>query len=283
MPRPPAGLGRPAALEHALARPPGRRRAAVLDHDGDALGVALDVHARDAGAPAARRRRRRRCRRGCPATVTRSRGSHGELVGDDLAVDLEVDAALGGLARSCRAAARRAPAPGPRRHHLVGELLGDAQLLGGEVDGLLGRPISMRETTVCSRLAASWFWARSDSVRPRTRSSSPVTACSSVRSRSVTTAPTSSPVPVGGGRAEEQHLLAEHVGLSGCRGALRDRGDQPGRQPELGERLPVDVVGQGEQPQGLVVDELHLRRRRRPAAVPRARRRGRPGSTRTSG
>ena len=53
------------------------------------------------------------------------------------------------------------------------------------------RPISIRDTTVCSRLAASWFCARSDSVSPRTRSSSPVTAWSSVRSRSVTTAPTS--------------------------------------------------------------------------------------------
>ena len=55
------------------------------------------------------------------------------------------------------------------------------------------RPISMRETTVCSRLAASWVCARSDSVRPRTMSSSPVTACSSVWSRRVTTAPTSLP------------------------------------------------------------------------------------------
>ncbi|MFB9767157.1 hypothetical protein ACFFOS_22460 [Nocardioides kongjuensis] len=56
-----------------------------------------------------------------------------------------------------------------------------------------GRPISMRDTTVCSRLADSWFCERSDSVRRRTTSSSPVTERSSVWSRSVTTDPTSRP------------------------------------------------------------------------------------------
>ena len=56
-----------------------------------------------------------------------------------------------------------------------------------------GRPISMRDTTVWRRLAASWVCARSDSVRPRTTSSSPVSDLSSVWSRSVTTAPTSRP------------------------------------------------------------------------------------------
>ena len=60
------------------------------------------------------------------------------------------------------------------------------------------RPISISDTTVCSRFAASWFCERSDSVRPRTTSSSPVTACRSVWSRRVTTAPTSRPAQVAG-------------------------------------------------------------------------------------
>ena len=56
-----------------------------------------------------------------------------------------------------------------------------------------GRPISIRDTTVCSRFAASWFWERSDSVSCRTTSSSPVTDRSSVWSRRLTTEPTSRP------------------------------------------------------------------------------------------
>ena len=60
------------------------------------------------------------------------------------------------------------------------------------------RPSSMSETVVCSRLSASCAWARNESVRPRTMSSSPVTACSSVWSRRVTTAPTSRPAQLAG-------------------------------------------------------------------------------------
>ena len=49
-------------------------------------------------------------------------------------------------------------------------------------------------------------------------------------------------VPVGGGRAEDEHLLAQHVGLVGHGRALLHRGDQARRQPELVERAALDVV-----------------------------------------
>ncbi len=56
------------------------------------------------------------------------------------------------------------------------------------------RPSSISETTACSRLAASCACAPSASVKPRTESNSPLSACSSVWSRRVTTRPR--PVPM---------------------------------------------------------------------------------------
>lgn len=51
---------------------------------------------------------------------------------------------------------------------------------------------SSRPRRVCSRLACSWSWARSASIRPRVESSSRPRCSSSVRSRRVATAPPSS-------------------------------------------------------------------------------------------
>ena len=50
-----------------------------------------------------------------------------------------------------------------------------------------GRPISTIVITVCSLLAASCAWARSESVRTCSELSSPRAPCNSVRSRTVTT------------------------------------------------------------------------------------------------
>src|SRR6266568_482863 len=54
-------------------------------------------------------------------------------------------------------------------------------------------PSSIRPARVCTRLANSCCWARNASVSPRTLSSSRSTPTSSVRSRTVTTAPSSRP------------------------------------------------------------------------------------------
>ncbi len=59
------------------------------------------------------------------------------------------------------------------------------------------RPSSISETTVCSRFAASCACERSAWVKPRSESSSPDSACSSVWSRRVTTVPRRSPPTTG--------------------------------------------------------------------------------------
>ena len=95
---------------------------------------------------------------------------------------------------SCRAAAPRATGSPTAPTTWSVEQLGDLRAPRSRSStASSARPISISETTVCSRLAASWFCERSDSVRPRTTSSSPVTDRSSVWSRRVTTAPTSRP------------------------------------------------------------------------------------------
>src|SRR5258708_3072045 len=62
------------------------------------------------------------------------------------------------------------------------------------------RPSSMSPPTTCSLFENSWAWARNACASSRTVSSSRNTPSSSVRSRSVTTAPTSEPRIVTGRR-----------------------------------------------------------------------------------
>ena len=196
-PRPPSpgGLGGPAALERVprvLGREP---LAAVADAD---LGAAR--HRRRGGpapgGPRARRRRRTRCRPGCrsrspgPATVrrpsARSPSTTRSMPRSPASADLPSSSA-----DEHRVAHRIRP-PGRRAAGRAGAPRWRTPTASS------GRPISIRETTVCSRLAASWVCARSDSVRLRTTSSSPVTDCSSVWSRRVTTAPTDRPSQAAG-------------------------------------------------------------------------------------
>ncbi len=63
--------------------------------------------------------------------------------------------------------------------------------------------------------------------------------------------------PVGRRRAQHQHLLPEDERLVDDRRAPLDGRDQPRRQPELGERAPLHLGRQREQPHRLVVDQLH--------------------------
>ena len=110
---------------------------------------------------------------------------------------------------------------------------------------------------MCSRLAASWFWDRSDSVRRRTTSSSPVTERSSVWSRSVTTEPTSRPSQQRGRCGDDEDPVAGEVEVVGLGGAAAGGGDQSGRQVEVLDPGADHVVRQRQQAPRLVVDQLH--------------------------
>ena len=107
-----------------------------------------------------------------------------------------------------------------------------------------GRPISISDTTVCSRLAASWVCERSDSVRPRTTSSSPVTDRSSVWSRRRDHGADVAALPGGGRRADHQHALAGDVDVVGLGGPARARPPtSPGGRPRSSSGRPTTSSG----------------------------------------
>ena len=113
-----------------------------------------------------------------PTTVTRSRARadarsgrrRASVVGDG-----QLDAALGGLAPTCRAAAPPGPARSTAPTTRSASRWATSSSVGGELDRLVAAAHLDSDTTVCSRLAASWVCERSDSVRPADESSSPVT------------------------------------------------------------------------------------------------------------
>ncbi|MGK5449069.1 hypothetical protein [Streptomyces radiopugnans] len=96
------------------------------------------------------------------------------------------------------------------------------------------RPSSIRETTVCSRLAASCACERSASAKPRTESSSPVSAWSSVWSRRVTTVPRRS-------RAETGEVFTT-ITLSPVRWTSSTRGSEASSAPVSGAGSPSSAT-----------------------------------------
>ena len=119
------------------------------------------------------------------------------------------------------------------------------------------RPISTSDTTVCSRLAASWFCERSDSASPRTVSSSPATAWISVWSRSVTTRPTSRPCHRAGAvfttsTASSSRWISSGAALGRQHGAGQRVGEA-----ELGHGPTDGALVERQQPLGAVVEQLH--------------------------
>ena len=119
------------------------------------------------------------------------------------------------------------------------------------------RPSSISEITVCSWLAASWAWALRESANPRTVSSSLTSARSSVWSRRVTTVPSRRPSQRACCWLTTTMRSRGEVDLVGPHFAGGERLAERHGQPQLVDGHADGLVGQVEQPPGLVVDELH--------------------------
>ena len=170
-----------------------------------------------------------------------------------------------------------------RGQHGVGEVLGEVSSAVANSSASSARPSSISETTVCSWLAASWAWALRESANPRT-----VVQLADER-------PQLGVVAQGDDRAEPTAVPARRLLLTTTmRSAVRwissertspEASASPSAhgQPQRVDGHADGLVGQVEQPPGLVVDELHARPRGRAAPSPRGRRAARRRSTRCAG
>ena len=205
-------------------------------------------------APPARRRARRR-RRAVP--VSRSATPRSEATAD-----------LGQQQRRDERVAPRAPRA---QSADLGVGVGD---LADEGERLLVVAELEQPEIVCMRLENSCACARIASVRPRTLSSSRTSASSSVRSRSVTTAPRSRPsrrTDIRLAISTRSPLTSEQVAAVDA--ALR-AGRAGGRPSTSPARRPTASSDSVEQPPRLIVDDAHAA----VAGRPRRRLRGSPCS-----
>ena len=109
---------------------------------------------------------------------------------------------------------------------------------------------------MCSWLADSWAWALSASEKPRIVLSSLTRARNSVWSRRVTTVPNRCPAHLAGRLVDHHDPVIGQEDLVGTLCTRRERGAEGVGQPDVVDPAARSVVGQGQEPVGLVVEEL---------------------------